>query len=229
MNKRILTLGTCLILIASNAIAKSKTYTIDAEHSDVSFKIKHLVSKVRGSFTKIEGTVEYDAENPSKFKSKGKIETASINTGVAKRDEHLRSADFFDVDNPKQPQNKTITFESIKLNDVAEATGEYRGKLLGKITIHSVTKPIELDLVILGKPMLDPWGMERLSFSATGMLNRKDFGLTWNKAVETGGFVVGDEVELELNVEAITKAEAPKPAKDDKKVMKNADEKQDKK
>lgn len=210
MNKKILTVLSVSVLVAGSAFAKNKTYTVDAEHSNVSFKIKHLVSKVRGDFTKFEGKIEFDADNTKKFKSTAKIETASINTGVAKRDDHLKSADFFDVDNAKQPQNKTITFESIKFNDVTEANGEIKGKLLGKITIHSVTKPIELDVVILGKPMIDPWGMERLSLTANGVLNRKDFGLNWNKAVETGGFVVGDEVELEMNVEAITKADAPK-------------------
>jgi|JI10StandDraft_1071094.scaffolds.fasta_scaffold80208_1 polyisoprenoid-binding protein YceI len=222
MNQKILTVLSISILFAGSAFAKNKTYTVDAEHSNVSFKIKHLVSKVRGDFTKFEGKVEFDADNTKKFKSTGKIETASINTGVAKRDDHLRSADFFDVDNAKQPQNKTITFESIKFNDVTETNGEIKGKLLGKITIHSVTKPIELDVVILGKPMIDPWGMERLSFTANGVLNRKDFGLTWNKAVETGGFVVGDEVELEMNVEAITKADAPKTGKDAEKMTKKS-------
>ena len=119
MNKKFYTLGVCaLFFLAGNAFAKSKTYTIDPDHTVVSFKIKHLVSKVRGNFEKVEGTVEYDADHVKKFKSKGKIETSSINTGVAKRDNHLRSADFFDVDNAKQPQNKTITFESIKFNDI---------------------------------------------------------------------------------------------------------------
>lgn len=210
MNKKILTAFSLTLLMASSGFAKSKTYNLDTDHSNVDFKIKHLASKVRGSFGKVEGTIEYDAENLKKLKTTGKIDAASIDTGVEKRDAHLKSADFFDVDNTKSPDNKHITFKSTGFSDITTVGEETKGKLAGRITIHSVTKPIILEVVIHGKPIIDPWGMERLSMSATGTLNRKDFGLNWNKALETGGFVVGDEVELSMDVEAVTKADTPK-------------------
>lgn len=232
----IIVLSAISLLASQTTFAKSKTYTLDSEHSSVGFKIAHLVSKVSGTFNIVEGKIEFDAEK-NKLKTSGKIDAASIDTNVQKRDDHLRSADFFDVNNEKNPQFKWITFESYKFSDITTDANATKGKLHGKITIHGVTRPIVLDVTIHGKPILDPWGFERLSMNAVGTLNRKDFGLTWNKAVETGGFVVGDQVELSMDIEAIVKADAPKTeaagkpatsAKDDKSVIIKSDKKEDK-
>ena len=220
MKKSLITLFTLsLVLISNPSFAKSKSFAVDADHTSVDFKIRHLVGKVKGSFAVTEGKVDYDADKVEKLKVNGKIDVNTIDTGVAKRDEHLKSADFFDVANAKHPEYKTITFESTKFSDVTTVGEEIKGKLEGKITIHGVTKPITLD-VVMHKPILDPWGNDRTAISATGTLNRKDFGLNWNKAIETGGFVVGDDVEIALEVEAFTKAEVKKdaPKKDEKKV-----------
>lgn len=211
MNKKILValLSFGFIGVSSNSFAKSKTFTLDTDHSSVEFKIRHLVGKVKGTFAATEGKIEFDADKADKFKVSGKLDAASVNTGIQKRDDHLKSPDFFDVNNTNT-QFKSIAFESSKFTNVVTTADETKGQLEGKITIHGVTKPITLDVTIHGKPMLDPWGNERMAVSATGRLNRKDFGLTWNKAVETGGFVVGDDVDLELEVEAIAKPDAKK-------------------
>lgn len=220
MKKSVTTLLTLsLILVSNSSFAKAKTFAVDADHTSVEFKIRHLVGKVKGNFTVTEGKVDFDADKIEKLKVSGKIDASSIDTGVAKRDEHLKSADFFDVNNAKKPEFKTITFESTKFVNSTAVGEEIKGQLEGKITIHGVTKPITLD-VVMQKPVLDPWGNDRTGISATGKLNRKDFGLNWNKAIETGGFVVGDDVELALEVEAFAKAdvkkvEAPKAATPD--------------
>ncbi len=198
----------CLSFFGTAHAAKQELFTLDPDHSTVQFKISHLFSKVTGYFTTFEGTVDLDAKKMDKMKILGKIDASSINTNVQKRDEHLRSGDFFDVNNPKKPEYKWIVFESNKFTGVTTSGNETKGKLSGKITIHGITKDITLDVTI-HNPMFDPWGFERTSISATGKLNRKDFGLTWNKAVETGGFVVGDEVELLIEGEATRKAPQP--------------------
>lgn len=201
--------------VGQSFAAKSEPFTLDPDHSSVEFKIRHLIGKVSGRFTKVEGKIDYDADKAEKIKITGTIETASIDTGIQKRDDHLRSADFFDVDNAKKTEYKTIKFESDKFTDISKSGEEAKGKLSGKITIHGVTKPITLDLNINGKPVLDPWGNERIAYSAHGTLNRKDFGLDWNKPLEkAGGTLVGDDVELILEIEAYRKAPVTKDAKD---------------
>jgi polyisoprenoid-binding protein YceI len=170
-------------------------YEIDKDHTTITFAIKHLViSKVKGSFDNFSGDFDYDAKNVGASKVNTTIQTDSINTAVKKRDDHLKSADFFDV--AKFP---TITFTSKKVN----ASGK-KAKIEGDLTIHGVTKPVVLDVEMNGA-VKDPWGNNRAGFSAKTKVNRKDFGLTWNKALEAGGFVVGDDVEISIEIEGIEK------------------------
>ena len=184
----------------SAPLALATPYELDRDHSTVGFHIRHLIGKVSGRFDKVTGTIDFDGKNLAALKTQADIETASINTNVEKRDQHLRSPDFFDVDNPKKPEFRTIHFLSGKVSDLAGN----RFKIRGEITIHGITKSIVLDGEFLGEAK-DPWGNLRAAFSAKGTLNRKDFGLTWNKALETGGVLVGDEVEIDLQIEAVRK------------------------
>jgi len=173
--------------------AWATTYRIDQDHTTVSFKIRHLFAYVRGTFNQFEGTFAYVSDHPEQWKAAATIQAASIDTRVEKRDHHLRSKDFFDVE-----QFPTITFTSTEVTD-ATATG---AKLNGLLTIHGAQKPVILDLVIHGVGK-DPWGNVRAGFTATTMMNRKDFGLIWNQVLESGQLLVGEEVEITLDVEGV--------------------------
>jgi polyisoprenoid-binding protein YceI len=185
--------AAALLLLVSSAHA-ADTYVVDPAHSSVSFRIRHLFSSVTGRFEKFEGKIVYDESDPKKSAASGSIDVATINTNVAKRDEHLKSPDFFDA--AKYPK---ITFETTEVSDVS-ADGK-SGKLKGNLTMHGVTKPVVLEASFLGKGK-DPQGKERIGLHATTKLDRKDYALTWNKALESGGALVGDEVTIELDVEA---------------------------
>ena len=186
-----------IFALALPALASAATWSIDPEHSNIGFKVKHLmVSNVKGNFEKLSGTVDIDDKNITKSKVEVTIDTNSINTGVQKRDEHLRSADFFDV--AKFP---TMNFVSKK---VAKA-GKDRLKVTGDLTLHGVTKEVVLDVEGPSKESKDPWGNIRKGATATAKINRKDFGLNWNKALETGGVLVGEEISITLEVEMIKK------------------------
>jgi polyisoprenoid-binding protein YceI len=185
--------AAALLLLVSSARA-ADTYVVDPAHSSVSFRIRHLFSSVTGRFEKFEGKIVYDESDPKKSAASGSIDVATINTNVAKRDEHLKSPDFFDA--AKYPK---ITFETTEVSDVS-ADGK-SGKLKGNLTMHGVTKPVVLEASFLGKGK-DPQGKERIGLHATTKLDRKDYALTWNKALESGGALVGDEVTIELDVEA---------------------------
>lgn len=174
-------------------MASAADYIIDQDHSTVDFKIRHLLSKVRGSFNQFEGKFSYEPGKPETWNAEAVIQAASIDTNVPERDKHLRSADFFDVE--KYP---TLTFKSTKVTDVTESTA----KLHGMLTIHGVEKPVVLDVEIHGVET-DPWGNVRSAFTATTKVNRKDFGLAWNQALETGKLLVGEEVEITLEVEGL--------------------------
>lgn len=187
------TLLAALILTGAGFPTQAASYKIDESHSTVMFKVRHLLGKVSGRFDKFEGTFEYDPANLATLKTKAEIQAASINTNVAKRDEHLRSADFFDT--AKYP---TLSFVSTKVTDIKGS----KAKLQGKLTIHGVTKPVTLDIESLGAAK-DPWGNERAALSASTMINRTDYGLTWNQALETGGVLVGEEVEITLEIEGM--------------------------
>lgn len=176
-------------------LAHAETYALDKDHTTVGFKVRHLLSWVNGSFKTFDGTFEYDPAKPETWKVNATIEAASIDTGVAPRDKHLRTKDFFDVE-----QFPAITFES---TGVREFTGT-TVKVDGNLTIHGVTRPVTLDVEVLGE-VKDPWGNELSAFSATTKINRTDFGLTWNKAVETGQLLVGEEVVISLEVSGLKK------------------------
>ena len=169
------------------------TYEIDPIHSSAHFSVRHMmVSNVRGQFTKISGTIRFDSANPANSSVEATIDAASIETHDAQRDTHLKSSDFFDVG--KFP---TLTFRSKRIE--AHSGG---GKITGDLTIHGVTKEITLDVEGPTPENKDPWGKYRIGLSATTKLSRKDFGLTWNAALETGGVLVGDEVKITIDVEA---------------------------
>lgn len=195
--KRIITSIVTIIALALPAFAFATTWAIDPDHSNIGFKVKHLmVSNVKGSFDKHTGIVEINDKDITKSKVEVVIDTASINTNVQKRDEHLRSADFFDV--AKYP---TMTFVSKK---VAKA-GKDKLKVTGDLTLHGVTKQVVLDVEPLSKESKDPWGNIRRGTTATTKIDRKDFGLTWNKGLETGGVLVGEEITITLEIELIRK------------------------
>lgn len=173
------------------------TYKIDSSHSNVEFSIRHLViAKVRGRFTDVRGTLELDDTDITRSKIQADIVAASINTAEEKRDAHLRSADFFDVEN-----YPLITFTSKTI----EPTGGEGYRLTGDLTIHGVTRPIVLDVEDLGRAT-DPWGNPRVAFTARGSLDRKEYGLAWNQVLEAGGFLVGDRVDISLDVQAVRAA-----------------------
>ena len=179
---------------------RAETYEIDASHSQVGFRIKHLVGKVPGRFTGFSGTIEFTPGKPESWKVEAKIDPATINTDNEKRDGHLKAADFFDV--AKYPE---MSFKSTKVTDAKGDTA----KLHGELTMHGVTKPVVLDLEI-GGTTKDPWGNTRAGFTATGKINRKDFGIVWNKTLDAGGLMLGEEVAVSLDIESVLKAPAKK-------------------
>jgi len=185
------------MLLAIPYIAVASTWNIDPDHSNLGFKIKHLmVSNVKGNFEKYSGTVEINDKDITKSKVEVTIDTSSVNTNVKKRDDHLRSADFFDV--AKYP---TMAFVSKKV----AVAGQDKLTVTGDFTLHGVTKEVVLDLEGPTGESKDPWGNIRKGATATTKINRKDYGLTWNQALETGGVLVGDEVYITLEVEMIKK------------------------
>lgn len=168
-------------------------WNFDPAHSEIGFRVRHMMfSKVSGSFHDWEGDFEFDPDDPTKAAIHVDIDTASVDTSNEDRDQHLRSEDFFDVEN-----HPVIHFESTDVESVKDGQFTLRGDL----TIRGETHPIALDVDYHGKAV-DPWGNDRVGFTATTSLNRKDFGLTWNQALEAGGVLVGDKVEVELNVQA---------------------------
>ncbi len=175
--------------------ASAATYAVDKDHTAVSFKIRHLFSKVQGQFTDFDGVIEYEPGKPETWTAQGSIRTASIDTNVEGRDKHLRGADFFDVE--KYP---SIDFKTLKVLESSDTAA----KLEGEFTMHGVTKPVTLDVEIHGVGS-DPWGNVRAGFTVSTKIDRKDFGLNWNQTLETGGVLVGDEVEILLEVEGLRK------------------------
>ena len=168
-------------------------WKVDTAHSTIGFAVKHMMfTTVKGRFTDVSGAIEIDDDNPSGGRAEITVPAASIDTGDAKRDAHLRSADFFDVE--KFP---SLTFRSTRIEGTAQ-----RFTLWGDLTIHGVTRPIALDVAFEGRGK-DPWGGERAGYSASATLNRRDFGLLWNAALETGGLLVGDEVKITLDLQLV--------------------------
>jgi len=175
-------------------------WQIDPAHSAAHFSVRHLmISNVRGEFTKLSGSALISPADPAKSSVEITIEAASLNTREPQRDEHLRSADFFDVAN-----HPTLTFRSKRI----EALGPENFKLTGDLTIRGVTKEVTFDVEGPTVPMKDPWGNVRAGVSASAKINRKDFGVAWNALTETGGVVVGDEVKITVEAELIQKTSA---------------------
>lgn len=189
------TILAALAVAVFAASARATTYEIDQAHSQVSFRVRHLVGKVPGRFTSFSGTIVYEPGKPQTWQATAKIDPASINTDNEKRDAHLRSPDFFDA--AKCPE---MSFKSTKVSG---------GKLLGELTMHCVTKPVALDLAVGGTGK-DPWGGERSGFSAKTTLNRKDFGINFNKVLDNGGLMLGEDVEVVIDIEAAVKKPSSK-------------------
>ena len=172
-------------------------WNIDTAHSGINFSIRHmLVSKVRGRFTKYTGRVDLDETDLTRTQIDVGIDASSIDTGVADRDAHLRSADFFDVETWPE-----LRFRSTRIENVS---GE-RYRVVGELTIRDITREVALDVEYGGRAK-DPWGNERVGFLATTSIDRKDFGLKWNQLLEAGGVLVGDRVDIELEVQAVKAA-----------------------
>jgi len=194
--RRLVTLTAVLLAVTTAARAET-LWEIDPAHTSVQFSIRHMmVSNVRGEFRKVSGTVHADDKDLTNSVIEAKIEAASIDTREPKRDEHLRSPDFFDA-----AQYPTITFKSKRIAKTSE--GQYA--VTGDLTMHGVTQEVTLDVVGPTPPIKDPRGGLRAGATATTKLSRKDFGITWSKLLEGGGMVVGDEVSVTIDVEGVKK------------------------
>ncbi len=207
VKKSVSILASVLFLAFSAAQSQAARFMIDPAHSSVEFKVRHMmIAKVSGKFDRFSGEFNYDAGNPQSWTANAVIESGSINTGNADRDNHLRNEDFFDV--PKHP---ALTFRSTSVTDVKDG----KGKLNGLLTMRGVEKPVTLDLEV-GGVVNDPWGNTKAGFTATGKIARKDFGMTWNKTLDAGGVALGEEVEIILQIEG-TQDKPAAPAATDKK------------
>jgi len=199
-------IAALLLLLQPGLELRAETFKIDPVHSNIEFKVQHMViSYVTGRFEKFSGEFFYEKKKFKKWNVAAEIETASINTGNEKRDGHLKSKDFFD--SAKYPHMK---FKSTQVTDYKKG----KAKLHGILTLHGVEKPVVLDLAV-GGTAKDGMGNLRVGFEATGTINRKDFGMTFNKLLEAGGLMVGNKVQLTLNIQGIEKKEDSKksPAK----------------
>ncbi len=175
------------------------TWQIDPAHTSVGFGVKHLmISTVKGRFADVEGGVTLEGDDATTAQIDVTIAAASIDTGVEKRDEHLRSADFLDIE-----RFPSLRFRSTKV----ERTGEDELRVRGDLTIRDVTREVVLDVEERGTAK-DPWGGERAGFSGTVEVDRKDFGLTWNQTLETGGFLVGDTVKISIDAELVLESDS---------------------
>jgi polyisoprenoid-binding protein YceI len=179
---------------SANATAAT-TWKLDPAHSTAEFKVKHMmISNVKGSFSGLSGNLTLHEPDHTLTKVDASIDVTTVSTGDAQRDGHLKSGDFFDAE--KFP---TMTFRSTKV--IPEGNGDFT--VTGDLTIHGVTKTLSFEVEGLSEPAKDPWGNTRVGLSATAKINRKDFGLTWNAALETGGILVGEEISITLEVQFI--------------------------
>lgn len=175
------------------------SWQIDSSHSQINFSVRHMmIAKVRGSFENFSGTVNFDEENPTNTTVDVAVDLASISTRDEQRDGHLKSPDFFDVEN-----YPTMKFVSTRVEQV----DAHNGRLYGQLTIKDVTKEVVLDVEYAGIAK-SPWGTISAGFSATSSLNRKDWGLNWNQALETGGVLVGDKINIEIELELVKQTQA---------------------
>lgn len=209
--KSIVRLFSGVFALAAVAIAPAQaaveTLVIDSNHTNVGFSVRHFFTPVKGEFKEVKGTIVYDTDKPANSKVEVTIPATSINTNNERRDNHLRSADFFDVEN-----NPTITFVS---KAIALDPKTNKGTMTGDLTMRGVTKPVTLDIAVLGV-MKNGAAGSVAGFTASGRLNRKDYGINWNRVLDQGGTMLSDDVDLVLDVEAKTpqpeKAAVPAPA-----------------
>jgi len=174
------------------------SWQIDQAHSHIQFAVRHMmISTVRGEFEKFNGTIDFDPENPEQSQVSVRIDAASINTRQPDRDNHLRSADFLNVE-----EYPVLLFESKRI----ERLGDNRGRVVGDLTIRGVTREVVLDVEYAGMAR-SPWGTTSAGFSATTTLDRKEWGLTWNQALETGGVLVGDKIKVDIELELVKQEE----------------------
>lgn len=198
--RKFVLLAAVLALASWPSILPAASYQIDSAHSVAGFTVRHMmVSNVSGAFAKLSGTVDFDSNNPSQSKVEVTIDTASVDTRSSGRDTHLRSADFFDV-----ATYPAITFKSTRV----DKAGEGKLRVLGNLTMRGVTKEVVLD-VDGPTPEIQAQGGFRAGASATTKINRKDFGITWSRAVDSGGVVVSDEVRINIEVELVRKPQPP--------------------
>ena len=191
ISKTAITLALAVLL---PVLAHADTWSIDPAHTNVEFTVRHMmISNVKGQFQKTAGTITVNGSDAASAQIDATIDASSVDTRVERRDMHLKSPDFLDV--AKYP---TITFKSTKV----EADGPNKWKVTGDLTLHGVTKPVVLDVESSGAPV-SMGGKTHAGAAATTKIKRSDFGLTWNKTLETGGMVVGDEVAISIDVEAI--------------------------
>jgi polyisoprenoid-binding protein YceI len=178
---------------AAPAAGARTAWKLDPTHSLVEFGVKHLmIATVKGRITDVEGTIYTDEKDPRKSSVEATLKAVSIDTRTEQRDQHLRSADFLHVEN----------YPEIKFRSTRIEGGKESFKLTGDLTIRDVTKPVTLDVQFEGRTK-DPWGGERVGFSGSGKIDRRDFGLTWNQALEAGGVAVGHDIKISLEVEAV--------------------------
>jgi len=195
--KRYMTPMMVFFFLVIPILSDAATWQMDPAHSSFEFKIRHLtVSNVKGDFSKVQGVAIIDDQNITQLKVEVAIDAASVNTGHTQRDEHLRGPDFFDV--TKYP---TITFVSKKVIKI----DTNRLKVIGDLTLRGVTREITVDVEGPTPEVKDPWGNFRRGATATAKINRRDFGITWNKVLDTGGLVIGDEVNITIEVELVRK------------------------
>jgi polyisoprenoid-binding protein YceI len=182
---------TAFLLAASSLFAE--TFVVDKPHSEATFQVRHMMSKVSGKFKDFSGRINVDRAKPTASTVEFNIKTASVDTGDADRDHHLQTADFFDAAKNPEITFKSTAIAATKKKDVYDVTGD--------LTMRGVTKRVTIPVEFNGFGK-DPWGNERAGFSLTTTVNRKDYGINWNKALDAGGFLVGDDVTINVNLEA---------------------------
>jgi polyisoprenoid-binding protein YceI len=180
---------------ATSSPASTVTWKLDPAHSSAEFKVKHMmISNVKGSFSGLTGTLTEDKNDPTRSSVEALVDIGTINTGDAQRDAHLKSADFF-----HHEEHPTMSFKSTKVEKKGD--GEYR--VTGDLTLHGETRPVTFAVEGPSAPGKDPWGNTRIGLSATAKINRKDFGLGWNAVLETGGILVGEDVQITIEAQFI--------------------------
>lgn len=187
-------------MTAATLPSTTTTWTIDPTHSLIEFSTRHMmITTVKGRFTEVQGTITTNEQNPAQAGAEVTIATASITTGTDARDEHLRSADFFDA-----ARFPALTFRATRIEGSPRAPGD-EFVVVGDLTVRDVTREVRLDATFEGTGR-DPWGNEKASFSATTKIDRRDFGLTWNAALETGGMLVSNDIRIAIEVQAVKSA-----------------------